>query len=315
MPPASICVGRDDEDGDSPHDTAAAGRARRCAPDRGRADRGRRRLGEARRRRASGDWTNFGNTVDENRYSPLTQITPGNVAQLGRAFTFDLNKAVPGIKKGQQSYPIVVNGDDLHHLRRRPGLRGQRRDRRHALALRARQPRHLQELRHRRQPRRRLLRQPDLPADARHDDRRARPGDRASSSRASRSAVRSPGAYAELRLLGDERPDLREPHRRRRRGRLRLRRPRLRDGVPHRSHPGLGEPVLDRSRRPAPSGAASRRLVGGATNWTPETVDPTTNTLYFGTGGGVARRTTRRCGRARTRAPTRWSPSTSRPGS
>ena len=28
---------------------------------------------------ASGDWTNFGNTVDENRYSPLTQITPGNV--------------------------------------------------------------------------------------------------------------------------------------------------------------------------------------------------------------------------------------------
>ena len=40
----------------------------------------------------------------------LTQITPGNISQLGRAFTFDLNKAVPGIKKGQQSYPIVVNG-------------------------------------------------------------------------------------------------------------------------------------------------------------------------------------------------------------
>ena len=59
---------------------------------------------------ASGDWTNFGNTVDENRYSPLTQITPGNVSQLGRAFTFDLNKAVPGIKKGQQSFPIAVNG-------------------------------------------------------------------------------------------------------------------------------------------------------------------------------------------------------------
>ena len=29
---------------------------------------------------------------------------------MGRTFTFDLNKIVPGIKKGQQSYPIVVNG-------------------------------------------------------------------------------------------------------------------------------------------------------------------------------------------------------------
>jgi alcohol dehydrogenase (cytochrome c) len=56
------------------------------------------------------NWLNFGNTVDQNRYSPLTQITPDNVAQLGRIFTFDLNKIVPGIKKGQQSYPIVVDG-------------------------------------------------------------------------------------------------------------------------------------------------------------------------------------------------------------
>jgi PQQ-dependent dehydrogenase (methanol/ethanol family) len=56
------------------------------------------------------NWLDFGNTPNQNRYSPLTQITPDNVGQLGRAFTFDLNKAVPGIKKGQQSYPIVVNG-------------------------------------------------------------------------------------------------------------------------------------------------------------------------------------------------------------
>ncbi len=41
---------------------------------------------------------------------PLTQITPSNVGNLGRAFTVDLNKFVPGIKKGQQTYPIVVNG-------------------------------------------------------------------------------------------------------------------------------------------------------------------------------------------------------------
>jgi PQQ-dependent dehydrogenase (methanol/ethanol family) len=56
------------------------------------------------------DWPSFGNTVDQNRHSSLTQITPANVDQLGRAFTFDLNKAVPGIKKGQQSYPVVVDG-------------------------------------------------------------------------------------------------------------------------------------------------------------------------------------------------------------
>jgi len=59
---------------------------------------------------ASVNWLNFGNTPNENRYSPLTQITPGNASQLGRVFTYDLNKVVPGIKKGQQSYPIVVNG-------------------------------------------------------------------------------------------------------------------------------------------------------------------------------------------------------------
>src|SRR5918912_430776 len=58
----------------------------------------------------SPNWLSFGNTLDQNRHSPLTQITPGNLDQLGRAFTFDLNKAVPGIKKGEQSYPIVVNG-------------------------------------------------------------------------------------------------------------------------------------------------------------------------------------------------------------
>jgi glucose dehydrogenase len=59
---------------------------------------------------SSVNWLSFGNTANQNRYSELTQITPDNVAQLGRVFTFDLNKVVPGIKKGQQSYPIVVDG-------------------------------------------------------------------------------------------------------------------------------------------------------------------------------------------------------------
>jgi len=56
------------------------------------------------------NWSGFGNTPNQNRYSPLTQITPGNASRLGRAFTVDLNKVVPGIKKGQQTYPVVVNG-------------------------------------------------------------------------------------------------------------------------------------------------------------------------------------------------------------
>jgi PQQ-dependent dehydrogenase (methanol/ethanol family) len=56
------------------------------------------------------NWLSFGNTVDENRYSTLTQIDANNVSNLGRSFTIDLNKFVPGIKKGQQTYPIVVDG-------------------------------------------------------------------------------------------------------------------------------------------------------------------------------------------------------------
>jgi alcohol dehydrogenase (cytochrome c) len=56
------------------------------------------------------NWTGWGNTPNQNRYSPLTQITPANVGQLGRVFTADLNRFVPGIKKGQQSYPLAVDG-------------------------------------------------------------------------------------------------------------------------------------------------------------------------------------------------------------
>jgi len=56
------------------------------------------------------NWTSWGNTPDQNRYTPLDQVTPSNVSQLGRAFTVDLNKFIPGIKKGQQDYPIVDDG-------------------------------------------------------------------------------------------------------------------------------------------------------------------------------------------------------------
>ena len=46
---------------------------------------------------------------------------------------------------------------------------------------------------------------------------------------------------------------------------------------------GVGEPVLDDSADRHPVAQAARSSAA-ATNWTPETVDPTTNTLYFGTG-------------------------------
>ena len=70
-----------------------------------------------------------------------------------------------------------------------------------------------------------------------------------------------------------------------------------------RSDAGLAEPVLD-----DPAGAAGLarrgRIVGGGADWTPSTVDPTTDTVYFDTGP-AAPLYSRSCGRATTRAPTR----------
>jgi len=55
-------------------------------------------------------WGGFGNTPDELRHSPLTAITPGNVDQLGRLFTVDFQKIDPGVRRGEQSYPVEKNG-------------------------------------------------------------------------------------------------------------------------------------------------------------------------------------------------------------
>jgi alcohol dehydrogenase (cytochrome c) len=55
-------------------------------------------------------WGGFGNTPDENRHSPLTQIDPGNVAQLGRLFTVDFRQIDPSVRRGQQSYPVEQDG-------------------------------------------------------------------------------------------------------------------------------------------------------------------------------------------------------------
>jgi alcohol dehydrogenase (cytochrome c) len=55
-------------------------------------------------------WAGFGNTPDQLRHSPLAQITPRNVDQLGRAFTVDFQKIDPGVRRGEQSYPLEENG-------------------------------------------------------------------------------------------------------------------------------------------------------------------------------------------------------------
>ncbi|HEY3614901.1 MAG TPA: PQQ-binding-like beta-propeller repeat protein [Gaiellales bacterium] len=59
---------------------------------------------------AVGDWSTFGGTVDQNRHSPLTDITPANVGQLGLAYSVDFAKLDPTIKKGQQSFPLIIGG-------------------------------------------------------------------------------------------------------------------------------------------------------------------------------------------------------------
>jgi PQQ-dependent dehydrogenase (methanol/ethanol family) len=70
-------------------------------------------LGSATARtEASGDvgWGGFGNTPDELRHSPLTQITPSNVDRLERVYMVDFQKIDPGVRRGEQSYPVVANG-------------------------------------------------------------------------------------------------------------------------------------------------------------------------------------------------------------
>ena len=59
---------------------------------------------------ATGDWTGFGRTPDNNRHSPLTQIDTGNVARMGRVFTVDLRRVDPDVRRGQQSYPLAIDG-------------------------------------------------------------------------------------------------------------------------------------------------------------------------------------------------------------
>ena len=56
------------------------------------------------------NWSGWGNTPDQIRHSPLTSIDAGNVAQLGRVFTDDFRAIDSGIKRGEQSYPLAIDG-------------------------------------------------------------------------------------------------------------------------------------------------------------------------------------------------------------
>src|SRR3984885_2326353 len=71
-----------------------------------------------------GDWPNYARDLAGTKYSPLDQITPGNVVKLAPAWTFSMRSeapraggtadpfATPGATPGATSAatPIVVNG-------------------------------------------------------------------------------------------------------------------------------------------------------------------------------------------------------------
>ena len=175
-------------------------------------------------------------------------------------------------------------------------------DRRPALALRARQRRDLQELRHRRQPRRRLLRRQGLPAHARHDDRRARPEDRASSSRACRSRAPSRARTSNYGYSETSAPICANHTADPRRGRLRVRRPRLRDGLPTRDlTPAWANPFWTIPPNSTEWRKAAR-LVGGCTVWTPRDRRPDDEHALLRHCRGVAGVLPVAAARARTRA-------------
>ncbi len=52
------------------------------------------------------DWPSYGRTYDEQRFSPLARIDAGNVAQLGLAWSYDLDTP----HRVQESTPLVIDG-------------------------------------------------------------------------------------------------------------------------------------------------------------------------------------------------------------
>lgn len=59
---------------------------------------------------ASNDWRTFGGNYAETRYITADQITAHNVGKLGRVADVNLQKAVPSLPGGEQSYPLELGG-------------------------------------------------------------------------------------------------------------------------------------------------------------------------------------------------------------
>ncbi len=56
------------------------------------------------------DWLGFGRTPDQNRNTPLAQITPANVSSLKRDYLVNFRAIDSTIKNGEQSYPLEFGG-------------------------------------------------------------------------------------------------------------------------------------------------------------------------------------------------------------
>lgn len=70
------------------------------------ADKGTTGIDGARIIKADGaEWLSYGRTYDEQRYSPLDQINPGNIGELGLAWSADMDTA-----RGQEATPLVIDG-------------------------------------------------------------------------------------------------------------------------------------------------------------------------------------------------------------
>ena len=49
------------------------------------------------------DWGTYGGTFDQNRHSPLTQITKQNINELGRVATIDFRRLNPLVPRGSRA--------------------------------------------------------------------------------------------------------------------------------------------------------------------------------------------------------------------
>jgi alcohol dehydrogenase (cytochrome c) len=56
------------------------------------------------------NWPAWGNTPDQTRHTTLTQIDKDNVSELGRLYTVDFRQIDPSIRRGTQSYPLAIGG-------------------------------------------------------------------------------------------------------------------------------------------------------------------------------------------------------------